>query len=146
MTPEHLDVLIIGAGLSGIGAAYHLQDRCPAKTYAVLEARGDLGGTWDLFRYPGVRSDSDMHTLGYGFRPWTGDRAIADGPAILQYLRQPARRPSPTPRCTTETAVGSPRIQRRCRRPERATTERREDVGSPWWGTPRSANGCQPFS
>jgi len=90
MTPEHLDVLIIGAGLSGIGAAYHLQDRCPAKTYAVLEARGDLGGTWDLFRYPGVRSDSDMHTLGYGFRPWTGDRAIAEGPAILRYLRETA--------------------------------------------------------
>ena len=88
---EHLDVLIVGAGLSGIGAAYHLQDKCPGKRYALLEARADLGGTWDLFRYPGVRSDSDMHTLGYAFRPWTGARAIADGPAILQYLRDTAQ-------------------------------------------------------
>jgi len=87
---EHLDVLIVGAGLSGIGAAYHLQDRCPDKRYGLLEARADLGGTWDLFRYPGVRSDSDMHTLGYAFRPWTGAKAIADGPAILQYLRDTA--------------------------------------------------------
>ena len=91
MSSEHLDVLIVGAGLSGIGAAYHLQAGCPEKTYAVLEARGDLGGTWDLFRYPGIRSDSDMHTLGYAFRPWTGARAIADGPAILSYLRDTAR-------------------------------------------------------
>lgn len=88
---EHLDVLIVGAGLSGIGAAFHLQDGCPGKSYALLEARADLGGTWDLFRYPGVRSDSDMHTLGYAFRPWTGARAIADGPAILQYLRDTAQ-------------------------------------------------------
>ena len=88
---EHLDVLIVGAGLSGIGAAYHLQDRCPDKRYALLEARADLGGTWDLFRYPGVRSDSDMHTLGYSFRPWNGPRAIADGPAILKYLRDTAQ-------------------------------------------------------
>lgn len=90
MTPEHLDVLIVGAGLSGIGAAYHLQRGCPGKTFALLESRADLGGTWDLFRYPGVRSDSDMHTLGYSFRPWTGARAIADGAAILQYLRDTA--------------------------------------------------------
>ncbi len=88
---EHLDVLIVGAGLSGIGAAFHLQDRCPEKRYAVLEARADLGGTWDLFRYPGVRSDSDMHTLGYSFRPWREARAIADGPAILSYLRETAQ-------------------------------------------------------
>jgi cation diffusion facilitator CzcD-associated flavoprotein CzcO len=88
---EHLDVLIVGAGLSGIGAAYHLQDRCPDKRYALLEARADLGGTWDLFRYPGVRSDSDMHTLGYSFRPWNGAKAIADGPAILKYLRDTAQ-------------------------------------------------------
>ncbi len=88
---EHLDVLIVGAGLSGIGAAFHLQDRCPDKRYGILEARADLGGTWDLFRYPGVRSDSDMHTLGYAFRPWTGAKAIADGPAILQYLRDTAQ-------------------------------------------------------
>jgi len=88
---EHLDVLIVGAGLSGIGAAFHLQDRCPDQRYGLLEARADLGGTWDLFRYPGVRSDSDMHTLGYAFRPWTGAKAIADGPAILQYLRDTAQ-------------------------------------------------------
>jgi Predicted flavoprotein involved in K+ transport len=88
---EHLDVLIVGAGLSGIGAAYHLQERCPRKSYAILEARGDLGGTWDLFRYPGIRSDSDMHTLGYGFRPWTEAKSIAGGPSILRYVRQAAR-------------------------------------------------------
>ncbi len=91
MTSEHFDVLIVGAGLSGIGAAYHLQDRCPGKTYALLEARADLGGTWDLFRYPGIRSDSDMHTLGYRFRPWTEAKAIADGPSILRYVRATAR-------------------------------------------------------
>ncbi len=88
---EHLDVLIVGAGLSGIGGAYHLEERCPGKTYAILEARDDLGGTWDLFRYPGIRSDSDMHTLGYRFRPWTEAKAIADGDAILRYVRQTAR-------------------------------------------------------
>jgi cation diffusion facilitator CzcD-associated flavoprotein CzcO len=87
---EHLDVLIIGAGLSGIGAAHHLQAAFPARSYAILEARDDLGGTWDLFRYPGVRSDSDMHTLGYRFRPWTQAEAIADGPAILRYIRDTA--------------------------------------------------------
>ena len=91
MSLEHLDVLIVGAGLSGIGAAYHLQERCPRKSYAILEARGDLGGTWDLFRYPGIRSDSDMHTLGYGFRPWTEAKSIAGGPSILRYVRQAAR-------------------------------------------------------
>jgi cation diffusion facilitator CzcD-associated flavoprotein CzcO len=88
---EHLDVLIVGAGLSGIGAAHHLQDRLPHKTYAILEAREAIGGTWDLFRYPGVRSDSDMQTLGYRFRPWTSAKAIADGPAILDYVRDTAR-------------------------------------------------------
>ena len=89
-SPEHLDVLIVGAGLSGIGSAYHLQERCPGKGYAILEARGDLGGTWDLFRYPGIRSDSDMHTLGYRFRPWTEAKSIADGASILRYVRQTA--------------------------------------------------------
>jgi cation diffusion facilitator CzcD-associated flavoprotein CzcO len=89
--PEHLDVLIVGAGLSGIGAAWHLQDRCPGKSYAILEAREDLGGTWDLFRYPGIRSDSDMHTLGYRFKPWTADKSITDGPSILEYVRETAR-------------------------------------------------------
>jgi monooxygenase len=85
-----LDVLIIGAGLSGIGAAVQLQRSCPGKRYAILEARADLGGTWDLFRYPGVRSDSDMHTLGYRFKPWTDPKAIADGAAILAYVRETA--------------------------------------------------------
>jgi cation diffusion facilitator CzcD-associated flavoprotein CzcO len=88
---DHVDVLIVGAGISGIGAAYHLQDKCPGKSYAILEARERLGGTWDLFRYPGVRSDSDMHTLGYRFRPWTEAEAIADGPAILRYVSETAR-------------------------------------------------------
>jgi monooxygenase len=85
-----LDVLIVGAGLSGIGAAHHLQRRCPAKRYAIVEARTSIGGTWDLFRYPGIRSDSDMYTLGYDFKPWTGAKAIADGPAILRYIRETA--------------------------------------------------------
>src|SRR3954464_7211743 len=87
---DHVDVLIVGAGLSGIGAAHHLQDRCPSKSYAILEARAAIGGTWDLFRYPGVRSDSDMQTLGYRFRPWTSEKAIADGPSILKYVRDTA--------------------------------------------------------
>jgi cation diffusion facilitator CzcD-associated flavoprotein CzcO len=87
---EHVDVLIVGAGLSGIGAAHHLQERCPGKSYAILEAREDIGGTWDLFRYPGIRSDSDMHTLGYRFRPWTDAKSIADGPSILRYVRETA--------------------------------------------------------
>ena len=85
-----LDVLIIGAGLSGIGAAFHLQQRCPGKRYAILEARNAIGGTWDLFRYPGIRSDSDMYTLGYRFKPWTDPKAIADGPSILRYVRETA--------------------------------------------------------
>jgi cation diffusion facilitator CzcD-associated flavoprotein CzcO len=87
---EHFDVLIIGAGLSGIDAAWHLQEKCPTRTYAILEAREASGGTWDLFRYPGIRSDSDMYTLGYGFRPWEDAKAIADGPSILAYIRQVA--------------------------------------------------------
>ncbi len=88
---EHLDVLIVGAGLSGIGAACHLQKAFPDRSYAILEARGEVGGTWALFRYPGIRSDSDMHTLGYRFKPWTGAKAIADGSSILDYVRQTAR-------------------------------------------------------
>jgi monooxygenase len=85
------DVIIVGAGLSGIGVAYHLQRDCPRKSFVILEARGAIGGTWDFFRYPGVRSDSDMHTLGYRFRPWRGEKAIADGPSILDYLNDTAR-------------------------------------------------------
>ncbi|MBU6502999.1 MAG: NAD(P)/FAD-dependent oxidoreductase [Burkholderiales bacterium] len=91
MADEFVDVLVVGAGLSGIGAACHLQKLCPDRSFAIVEARQDLGGTWDLFRYPGVRSDSDMHTLGYSFRPWADPKAIADGPAILSYLRETAR-------------------------------------------------------
>ena len=87
---EHVDVLIVGAGLSGIGAAYHLQQKFPRKRYAILEARESIGGTWDLFRYPGIRSDSDMYTLGYRFRPWLADKAIADGSTILQYVKDTA--------------------------------------------------------
>ena len=86
MSVEHIDVVIIGAGLSGIGAACHLTRNTPTKSYAILESRGAMGGTWDLFRYPGIRSDSDMHTLGYSFKPWKHEKAIADGPAILSYI------------------------------------------------------------
>ena len=89
--PEHVDVLIVGAGLSGVGAAAHLQDECPGATWAILEARDAIGGTWDLFRYPGIRSDSDMFTLGYAFRPWTDTTAIADGGTIREYVRDAAR-------------------------------------------------------
>ncbi|HEX6624205.1 MAG TPA: NAD(P)/FAD-dependent oxidoreductase [Pyrinomonadaceae bacterium] len=87
---EHVDVLVVGAGLSGIGAACHLRMECPGKSFVILEGRGAMGGTWDLFRYPGVRSDSDMYTLGYRFRPWRDAKAIADGPAILDYIRETA--------------------------------------------------------
>ncbi len=87
---DHVDVLIIGAGVSGIGAAYHLQDKVPGKSYAILDAREDLGGTWDLFRYPGIRSDSDLHTFGYAFKPWRNEKAIADGPSIKAYIRETA--------------------------------------------------------
>ena len=82
------DVVIIGAGISGIGAAYHLSTLCPDRSFTILEGRSDIGGTWSLFRYPGVRSDSDMHTLGYSFKPWTADKSIADGAAIMDYLRE----------------------------------------------------------
>ncbi|MFZ4811672.1 MAG: flavin-containing monooxygenase [Ilumatobacteraceae bacterium] len=87
MSATHVDVVVVGAGISGIGAGYHLQTMSPDRTYLILEGRDDIGGTWDLFRYPGVRSDSDMHTLGYSFKPWTAEKSIADGPSILQYLR-----------------------------------------------------------
>ena len=89
---QRFDVIIVGAGLSGIGAAAHLQDACPGQRYAILEARAAIGGTWDLFRYPGVRSDSDMHTLGYAFKPWTDAKSIADGPSIRAYVEETAAR------------------------------------------------------
>ena len=91
MNSEHVDVLIVGAGLSGIGAAHQIQAECPSKSFMLLEARDVIGGTWDLFRYPGIRSDSDMYTLGYRFRPWTGEKALADGPSILKYICDTAR-------------------------------------------------------
>ncbi len=90
MPSTHQDVLVVGAGISGISAGYHLQTMCPARTYTILEARERMGGTWDLFRYPGIRSDSDMYTLGFSFRPWTAPKAIADGPSILRYVRETA--------------------------------------------------------
>ena len=90
-SPEHLDVLIIGAGISGISAGYHLQSMCPERSWAILEARSAMGGTWDLFRYPGIRSDSDMHTFGFGFRPWPNAKAISEAEEILAYLKDTAR-------------------------------------------------------
>ncbi len=87
---EHLDVLIVGAGLSGICAGHYVQAECPWASYAIFEARDSIGGTWDLFRYPGIRSDSDMFTLGYSFRPWDGDKSIADGESILRYIEDTA--------------------------------------------------------
>jgi cation diffusion facilitator CzcD-associated flavoprotein CzcO len=88
---RHVDVLVIGAGISGVSAGYYLQTQCPGKSYAILEAREAIGGTWDLFRYPGIRSDSDMYTLGYSFRPWRSEKSITDGPSILHYVRDTAR-------------------------------------------------------
>lgn len=90
MSTEHLDILIVGAGLSGIGAGVHLKQRCPKRSFIILESRERLGGTWDIFRYPGIRSDSDMHTMGYAFKPWRAEKAIADGPAILDYIKETA--------------------------------------------------------
>ena len=90
MSIEHRDVIIVGAGLSGIGAACHITEKCPDRSFLLLESRKTMGGTWDLFRYPGIRSDSDMHTLGYSFKPWEGAKAIADGPSILEYVQATA--------------------------------------------------------
>ena len=85
---EHIDVVVVGAGISGIGAAYNLKTRCPNKSYTILEGRSNLGGTWDLFKYPGIRSDSDMHTMGFKFKPWRSPKTIADAPSILSYLNE----------------------------------------------------------
>ena len=91
MSNNHFDVLIIGAGLSGIGAACHLTRKCPNHTYAIIERRERIGGTWDLFKYPGIRSDSDMFTLGYSFRPWTESKVLADGASIRNYVEDTAK-------------------------------------------------------
>ena len=91
MTTEHFDIVIVGSGLSGVDAAYHLQTSCPGKSFVVLESRDAIGGTWDLFRYPGIRSDSDMFTMGYSFRPWTGAKAISPGNEIREYITSVAR-------------------------------------------------------
>lgn len=107
MSNEHFDVLIIGAGLSGIGAAVHLQRSCPGKSYAILEGRDAIGGTWDLFRYPGIRSDSDMHTLGFSFKPWEAEKSIADGPAIREYVRGTADEFGVTPNIRFQHLVES---------------------------------------
>ena len=88
MTQNHFNVIVVGAGLSGIGAGYHLQNKCPNKSFVILEGRDNIGGTWDLFRYPGIRSDSDMNTMGFRFKPWMGVKSIADGPSILSYLHE----------------------------------------------------------
>jgi monooxygenase len=98
VTGNDVDVLIVGAGLSGVGAAAHLAMQCPSKSYAIIEQRAEMGGTWDLFRYPGIRSDSDMHTLGYRFKPWLHEKAIADGPAIWDYVRDTAAEYDITPK------------------------------------------------
>ena len=83
---SHFNVVVVGAGISGIGAGYHLQKQCPNKSFVILEGRETFGGTWDLFRYPGIRSDSDMHTMAFRFKPWIDERFIADGPSIINYL------------------------------------------------------------
>ena len=88
---EYFDVIVVGAGLSGIGSACHLQTKCPGHSYVILEGRAGLGGTWDLFRYPGLRSDSEMYSMAYEFKPWQGDKAIADGSSILEYVRETAK-------------------------------------------------------
>ena len=88
MNTTHFDTLIIGAGISGISAAHYMQADCPNKTYAILEGRKNIGGTWDLFRYPGIRSDSDMHTFGFSFKPWTNAKSISDGESIRDYLKE----------------------------------------------------------
>ncbi|MBG6180799.1 flavin-containing monooxygenase [Arthrobacter sp. CAN_A1] len=104
---EHLDVAIIGAGISGIGAAHRLLTECPGKTFALFDARAAIGGTWDLFRYPGIRSDSDMYTLSYPWRPWTGRDAIADGSSILSYLQDTAEDAGVTPHIRFNTRLVS---------------------------------------
>ena len=85
---NHFNVIVIGAGISGIGAGYYLKKNCPNKSFCIIEGRKNIGGTWDLFKYPGIRSDSDMFTLGYAFKPWKEQKTIANGPSILNYLEE----------------------------------------------------------
>src|SRR4030095_12868493 len=129
--PEHVDVLIVGAGLSGIGAAAHLHRRCPEKNCLILEARGAMGGTWDLFRYPGIRSDSDMYTLGYAFKPWTSPKAIADGTAIRDYIEETAAEHG---------------INRKIRYNHRAVAADWSSAGSFWRGEAESDDGTEVFT
>ena len=127
-TVPDFDVLIVGAGISGIGMAAHLEMMCPDRTYGLLERREKLGGTWDLFRYPGIRSDSDMHTLGFAFEPWTHEKSIADGPAILEYLHRIAderlgrRRDHPAMRAAWQSRLRSTRATHEQPRRQAATT------------------------
>lgn len=104
-SPQYVDVLIVGAGLSGIGGACYLQRQCPDRTFMILESREAMGGTWDLFRYPGIRSDSDMFTLGYAFKPWTDPKSLADGPSILKYIRETAKENAVEPHIRYEQRV-----------------------------------------
>ena len=124
------DVVVVGAGLSGIAAGHYLQAICPDRSYAILESRGAIGGTWDLFRYPGVRSDSDMFTLGYTFRPWESDAAFADGPAIREYVRATAR----------EEGIDS-----RIRFGHRVTSAEWESAQACWTVTASTADGDAQF-
>jgi monooxygenase len=143
MALEHVDVLIVGAGLSGIGAACHLQEECPGKTYAVLESRGAIGGTWDLFRYPGIRSDSDMFTLGYAFRPWTGSKSIADGGAIRTYIQDTAREYGVTDRIRFHHQVLSAEWSGQDAR--WTVTARRSDTGETVWLTCSWLSVCSGY-
>src|SRR6202046_2371908 len=123
VTPEHFDIVIVGGGLSGIDAAYHLVTSCPSKSFVILESRDAIGGTWDLFRYPGIRSDSDMFTFGYPFRPWLSNAAIADGASIRGYIRETAeaygidskirfRHRVITASCSSTDALGTIEVER----------------------------------
>ena len=110
----HFNVVIVGAGLSGIGCARYLQQKCPNKSFVLLEGRERIGGTWDLFRYPGIRSDSDMHTLGYAFKPWEGGKALADGPSILDYIKETAEeKPHHRPHSIQPPGVVGPLVDAR---------------------------------
>ncbi len=128
---EHFNVIIVGAGISGVGAAHHLQKYCPGKTFTILEAREEMGGTWDLFRYPGIRSDSDMFTLGYGFHPWREPKVIADGPSIKSYVKATARQYG---------------VDRRIRFSTRVETIEFDSSSAQWTVTAKTPAGDKQFS